>query len=143
MTFTYVDTSVTTTLAKVRLHIGDTKEQDYSLTDEEIQVAIDATSAVVPAAIQAMKWRIAKLAEYIANSAAGQSKQLNQKFEQAKEMLKTLQQTLKRGGSNVYAGTIEQDRIDTAKEDTNYPQPRARVGQDDRDRDPLEIDECI
>lgn len=42
MTFTYSSTSLTTTLAKVRMEIGDTDSTQALFTDEELQVYLDS-----------------------------------------------------------------------------------------------------
>lgn len=47
MTFTYLSTSITTALAKVRLQIGDTDSTDPLFTDEEINVYLANNSDVV------------------------------------------------------------------------------------------------
>lgn len=132
MAFTY---TVGTSRGRVRLRIGDTKEQSYSLTDAEVDEAIILNSDVDNAAVIAHEWFLIRLADYIASQAGGQSHQFNQRFEQHKTLHKQLVARASRGEMHCYAGGIEQTRIDDSKDDTEYPDPFARVGQDDRDYD--------
>jgi hypothetical protein len=134
VTFTY-DATLSTDLSKIRLEIGDTVEQDYSLTDEEIAVAqAETPNSILRAAVRSFEWRLARLMDWIAQSAGGQSKSLNQKYDQAERQYKRLKARLRKvGGVNIYAGGISESRITDSKEDSDYPQPFARVGQDDID----------
>ncbi len=62
MTFTYVDTDISTALAQVRLQIDDTVAASALLTDEEIQFAIDDEPNVVAAAARSAEFILAKFA---------------------------------------------------------------------------------
>jgi hypothetical protein len=130
MTFTYTGT-LTTNLEKVRLEIGDTIQQDYSLTDAEIVLALTDNTYVLPAAVRAMEWYMARLMGYIAQNAGGVSASYNQKYEQCERQYERLQKRASKGGMYIYAGGIESDRIDSAETDSDFPQPAFRVGMDD------------
>lgn len=140
MAFTY-DATLSTNLAKVRLEIGDTVQQDYSLTDAEITLALTDNTYVLPAAVRAMEWFMARLMTYIAQSGGGISESFNQKYEQCERQYERLVKRAAKGGMYVYAGGIEQDRIDTADEDDDYPQPDFKVGMDDYDSSGEDVDD--
>jgi len=130
MAFTY---TLSENSGKVRLRIGDApKEQTYSLSDDEIDAALDLYSDVNSAAVLAHEWFMARLANYIASpEAGGQTAQLNQRYDMHKEHHKTLVARAAKGTMSCYAGGIEKDRIDDARADANYPDPFARIGRDD------------
>ena len=60
MTFTW-DTTLSTNLALVRFHIGDTNSSGYWLTDETITALLTSESSVGGATIAALKYIIAQL----------------------------------------------------------------------------------
>lgn len=129
MTFTY---NLGTDTGKTRLEIGDVVQQDYSLTDEEIAVALTQNTDLLAVAIRCCEWRLARLSEYVSQSVGGQSTQTNQKYEQTKDTLDRLKtRAMYTFGAVPRAGGIEQSRITAAKQDSEYPQPAFAVGADD------------
>lgn len=129
MAFTY---DITTNLGKVRLRIGDTVEQTYSLNDDEVNHAITLHTGLDQSAFIAHGWFLARLANYIATTAGGQSHHLDQRYRMHKEFHKELEDRANEAGEmECYAGGIDQDRIDDAQDDTDYPDPFSRVGRDD------------
>lgn len=138
-TFNY--TGPDSDVGKVRLRIGDTLEQNYSVSDEEITYALSEQSNIDNAAVLAHEWFMARLANDIATSAGGQNLQLNQRYRQHLDHHKRLLARAKKGGvGSCYAGGIDQGRIDTLNDDTNYPQPFAKIGQDDYTQYPDGLD---
>lgn len=134
MTFTYSDTSVSTTLAKVRLRIGDTDSTDPLLTDEEIAVYTGDTTDINLCAVQCVEAILAKLARQIQHSGAGLSGSAQMKFDQYERLLERLKKAAGRGRIQAFAGGVSDSRNDSLRNDTDFPQPQATVGRDDYDR---------
>lgn len=132
MAFTY---SIGTDAGKVRLRIGDTREQTYSLSDDEITAALAVQTDLDAAAVVAHEWFLAKLADYITTSAGGQNHQLQQKFDQHLRLHKEIlvPRASKSRGMTCYAGGLSKTRLDAAKQDTDFPQPFGEIGRDDID----------
>lgn len=133
MTFTYDETDLSTDLAKVRATIGDVVEHDhYSVSDEEIQRHIDATSSLAQVYYLAQRDRYNRAVIYSSRSAAGVNADRSSVVNALKE---SMQQLAKDAGVRanlaISAGMMSQDSIDTAKADTDYPDPPFRIGMDD------------
>lgn len=127
MTFSY---TLATDIGKVRLNIGDTVSTGAKLTDEEIQIALDAHVGVIPSSIRCVEWIIAQLAKTPDRSVVGISS--TSALEQYKSLLKELRaRDAISGEVAAYSGNISQDRIDEAEDDTDYPAPAFSVGRDD------------
>lgn len=134
MTFTYDSTDLSTDLAQVRRSIGDTVNGDYSLTDEEINRHISATSDLTAAAVRCQEDRIAIAALRPDRSIGPKSTQRNQILDGLERHLKVLRKRLIKGsGSQLhsYVGQISQSRIDSQRADIDFPQPSFEVGRSD------------
>jgi hypothetical protein len=135
VSFTYSGSSVSTDLAKVRLAIGDTVDyttDDESLTDEEIQVSLDATTSVAQAAILALEHLIGKLRRKVDRSVASVNSSQGQKLTAALDLLKILRRRGALGQELVAcAGGLSIDRADDAAADDDYPEAAFSVGGDD------------
>jgi len=131
MAFTY---DISTNRGKVRLSIGDTVDKtddDESLTDAEVDYALELTSDVAAAAVRAAEFLLGKLRNKIDSSASGITASQSQKVTQLETLLARLEARAARGGMTVYAGGISDSRRQTNQQDTDYPQPSFSVGQDD------------
>lgn len=129
MSFTYVLADDT---GKIRLNIGDTTEQAWSLTDEEIAIARAETTNNLLASVRCMEWLLLKLSQYIAYTAGGQNSQANQRYEQVKEAYDRLRsRTAKAGMKAGYAGGISVSRIEDTEDDSDYEKPAFSIGMDD------------
>jgi hypothetical protein len=137
VTFTYSGTALTTTLAQIRLEIGDTVSQTYSLTDEEIAYAETLSSTVLGAALLCAGWRLTRLSDYIAQSGGGSNTQTNQKFEQFKQVYENLKKRAATGGlasataGGPVFGGLSKSRMENATNDSDFPQHKFKVGMDD------------
>jgi hypothetical protein len=135
VTFTYDSTNLTSDLAKVRSSIGDVVDMGVdggSLTDEEINRHISAMDSLELAAVRAQEDRIARLAIVVDRSAAGVNSAQGQKLLGMEKHLKILMKRAGKGRMTCYAGDISTDRLNDAKDDTDFPQPSFEVGMDDK-----------
>ena len=127
MTFSY---TLSTDIGKIRLNIGDTVSAGAKLTDEEIQVAIDAHTGVIPSSIRCVEWIIAQLAKTPDRSVVGISS--TSALEQYESLLGNLRKRQATSSEiSAYSGNISEDRIDDAEDDDDFPQPSFAVGRDD------------
>lgn len=136
MTWTYDSSDLSSDLAKVRLYIGDTQDltsDDESLTDEEIQIALDETSDTHQAAVRAMEYLIAKLRRVVTRSASGMNSSQGDKLRQALDTYKILLKRAGKGQIHAYGGMMDQDRLDDADDDDDFPQPDFKIGMDDKE----------
>lgn len=134
MTFTYDNTDLSTDLSRVRRSIGDTVEGDYSLTDEEINRHISATSDLSAAAVRCQEDRIAIAALRPDRSIGPKSTQRNQILDGLERHLKLLKKRMLKGSGSqlhTYVGQISQSRLDSQRGDTDFPQPSFEVGMHD------------
>lgn len=131
MTYTYDSTDLTTTLAQLRTVIGDVEENDWSLSDEEIQYRLDENSNVAVAAVRCQEDRVARAAMRMTIAASGKNSARNEVLQGLKDHLKILKRRVGLGRMHAYAGQVSQARLDTSKSDTDYPAPAFTVGKDD------------
>src|SRR5262245_24926334 len=97
MTFTYASTDLSTTLAQVRLTIGDTNSADPLLTDEEINYAILSGGSVNSSAAIAADWISAKFARLADKSVGDLSISQSQKAKQYADLSARLRRDVARG----------------------------------------------
>lgn len=139
MTFTYDNTDLSTDLAKVRSAIGDIEEHEhYSLTDEEIQSNIDNESTLAVAKYVSARDRYTRAMMWATRNAASITADRRGTIDAMGTLCDKLKKdaggdaaVINYGNIDISAGMMSQDRIDDAKDDTDYPQPPFRVGQDD------------
>ena len=93
MTFTYSSTSLTTTLAKVRMEIGDTDSTQVLFTDEELQVYLDSRGTdYLAAAADACDALAARFARSYDFETDGQSFKRSQQSKAYREMAGALRE---------------------------------------------------
>jgi len=108
MTWTYAGT-LTTSLDKVRLKIGDTDTNDQQFIDETISALLTSEGSVAGAAIACCKALIAKYARKVNSSVGKLSKQASDLTAHYQELLMQLQGELI-AGSSVGMTFIDSDR---------------------------------
>jgi len=132
VTFTYSDTDLTTDLAKVRLRIGDTDSDDPLLTDEEIQVSLDATSTNAGASVACVKRILALLARDIDRNGTRFSGSRSQKTQHYRDLLAELQDEAGEDLTSVAEWSEMSQADDTSIEsNSDFRPPRFTVGQDE------------
>lgn len=139
MTYTYDNTDLSTDLAKVRSAIGDTAEHEhYSLTDEEINANISAASTLAVAKYLSARDRHARAVMWATRNAASITADRRGIVDALKTLMDQLladaggqSAVVQYGAYDITAGMMSQDRIDDARDDTDYPDPPFRVGMDD------------
>lgn len=150
MTYTYDETDLSTDLAKVRKAIGDVEEHEhYSLSDEEITANINAAASLAVANYISARDRYAKAVTWASRNAASVTADRNGVVNAMRELKEELLRDaggeqavndLANSNVQVSAGMLSQDRIDEAKQDTDYPDPPFRVGMDDNPNASLDED---
>lgn len=112
MTFTYSSTSLSSTLAKVRLEIGDTDSTQDLFTDEELQIYIDVrgTSYLLAAAdaCDALAVRFARSYDFETDGQSFKRSQMSKAYQ-------TMADSLRARASGV--STIVSTRVDGFSED--------------------------
>jgi hypothetical protein len=83
----YTNDPVNSATDRVRLYVGDTYAPEEGLTDEVYQYLINTTSSETAAAIQALKYLVAKYASYVTEKAGGLFVKESEKYEQYRNLL--------------------------------------------------------
>lgn len=131
MTFTYSSTDLSTTLARVRMLIGDTNSADAQLTDEEIDFFTDTYGNVFFAAAAACDAVASRYARNVSKTVGPLSLQFGDRQQQYRDLAARLRYQGATGGLAVYAGGISQSDKDTLEADTDRVNPQFAVGMDD------------
>jgi hypothetical protein len=133
MTWTYDSTDLSTDLAKVRLHVGDTNTNDQLLTDEEINYALSLETAILLASARCCDFIVSKLARDIDRSNIGMNAQRSQKIQHYMDLAVRLRQeysTSSDGLGEVFVGGVSDANNQTLADDSDY---RQAVFQRDQD----------
>lgn len=140
MAYTYDTSSPLSDLAKVRMDIGDTVEDDFSLADEEVNRYINDSSSIELASVRCQEMRIARAALRMNRNGASVSSSRGSVVVELKDHLKLLKKRLVSSGSvQAFAGGISKTRDDAARDDSDYIQPHFAEGMDGPR---LDDDEC-
>lgn len=133
MTFTYSSTSLSTSLAKVRLEIGDTTASDgvlpggTNLTDEEINRYLAVDSNIYAAAALICQMLATRWAREATKSLGDYSLNASDISKAYALRAVELSRRAATGGTGVssglYAGGISQDRKDTVEDDSDRAIP--------------------
>lgn len=123
---------LTTSAGKVRLLIGDTVDGGAeSLTDDEIDYALELSSDVDVAAYHAAQMLYARLRVRIDQNQKGVSANGSQKMANTKAIIGMLRERIEAGQIEGFFGGISQAENDTHGADSDFPQPSFTVGMDD------------
>jgi len=118
MTWTYDSTDLSTDLAKVRLDIGDTNDNDPGLSDEEINSFLAATN-LAGATLRAAQALYAKWVRDIDRSNLGMSASRSQKLQHLRDLMEGLRARASRRAPP-FVGGVSQTSKDAITEDTDY-----------------------
>lgn len=135
MTWTYDSTDLSTNLAKVRVGLDD-DTNDQLLTDEEINYILGLTSSIAQARVRSIETILAKIARRIDRNQSGVSASRAQMTQHYRDLLKIEKSRALSGNLNAYGGGLSQSRIDSAIEDSDFPQPEFRVDMGENSTDP-------
>lgn len=132
MTWTYSSVDLSTSLAQVRLLIGDTDEADQQLSDEEIQFQVTNAAGAFYAAVRCCRMIAAKYARRIDKSVGQFAHSASQKYKQYLDLAASLEvQALSSASITPYAGGISVSEKDTQSNDTDRVQPAFARSWDD------------
>lgn len=132
MTFTYSSTDLSTTLARVRLLIGDTDSADQQLTDEEIDYFTDTHSSPFFAAAAACDALAASYSRRPTKSVGPLSISYGELTEKYTNLAARLRyQGTASGASLPYTGGISDSDKTTREADTDRTKPQFLLGMDD------------
>lgn len=130
MTWTYSNTDLSTTLAQVRLKIGDTDSEHKVLTDEEIATVTDNTTDILLAGIECIDLILGQLARATDTSGAGISTSRSQKVRHWQDLKKSLESQTSLQADAFLAGTSKSEQ-QTLEADPDWKGVSFEIGMDD------------
>ena len=131
MSFTY---EISTDRGKVRLAIGDVIDMttdNESLSDAEVDYALSLSSDLDAAALRCCEWLVARLRHKIGSTAGGVSSNQREKIDGLETLRAILEKRIGKGRVTAYFGGISEARVDSTASDTDFAEPRFKVGMDD------------
>lgn len=131
MTFTYSSTDLSTTLAVVRLLLGDTDSSDPQLTDEEIAAFTTRYGGVYFPAAAACDALASKYARYTSKTVGRLSIQYGERAEHYAKLADQLRRQAATSALVPYAGGISDSDKQTQEADTDRVKPQFLLGMDD------------
>lgn len=135
MTWTYNPADLSSSLAKVRLMIGDTNTNDQLLQDEEINYFLTVNSSPMSAAVMAARAIASKFARLADTDIETASVKYSQKAKGYADLADTLEKQSNSALSGGLAGPsatgISIAAMEQADDDTDRPIPENRKGMFD------------
>lgn len=131
MTFTYSSTDLSTTLAVVRLLIGDTDSTDPQFTDEEIAAFTSRYGGVYFAAAAAAEALAGKYSRQASKTVGPLSIQYGDRQAHYGELAERLRRQGATAGLVPYAGGISDSDKETVAADGDRVRPNFLLGVDD------------
>lgn len=132
MTWTYNSTDISTSLARVRLMIGDTDTNDQQLTDEEINYWVNNSGGVVWAAANAAESLAAEYARRVDKSIGPASLQVSQRQKHYHDLAASLRaKAAVYSGIEPYVGGTVVSTKDELEDDTDRVEPSFARGWGD------------
>jgi len=134
VTWTYDSASLSTNLAKVRTLVGDTDTNDQLLTDEQVNLVIDAQSSFnqyLAAADIAETMLLAALLKRVDRNSPNFGAQRSQVFQHCKDLAANLRKKASSGATCTHYGTSDAE-YETLTSDTDFIAPAFTRGKFDR-----------
>lgn len=131
MTWTYSSTDLSTTLAVVRLLIGDTDTTDQQLSDEEIAAFTTRYGGVYFSAAAAAESLASKYARFASKTVGRLSIQQGERGDHYHDLAASLRRQGATAGLVPYAGGISEADKTTVEADTDRIKPQFLLGMDD------------
>lgn len=129
MTWSY-DPSEATDLDRVRGKIGDINTLDQQLPNETLNAIIAIKADVIDAAIECLNRLIAKYARDIDRSAVGITSSRSQRMNHYADLRDRLERD-RLLVTEPFVGGISKSEADVIDANTDFPQPKFKMGGDD------------
>lgn len=126
--------NVTTDRGRVRLRIGDTVDRtgaNQSLTDAEIDAALELSSDLDVAALTAARWLLARLRTQVSQNAKGVSSSARERVSNLQELIVELKEVVATSEVDVYCEGISKADNAVHDADTDFTGATFSVGMDD------------